>query len=169
MRKFFIISLIAASLIALIVLLYPKSEQGAQFGQVKLPDNVKELLVGKWEWKATDDPFEGSNKRVAETEGEKFLIINKDGSFVEWAKEESREGVWILNKKKTAVAFIFNDEKNRSKRVAPSLLAYEYRHRIQKIDNGELVLGIQGRHGMVQESYQSISDEVWETLFPKSK
>ncbi|MCI4669325.1 MAG: hypothetical protein MRZ79_14415 [Bacteroidia bacterium] len=169
MRRFLIISFFALLLISLVVIFYPRGDKGAQFGQVKLPENVKELLVGKWEWKSTIDPFDNSNKRIAEKEGEKYLLINSDGSFTEWSKEESRAGNWILNKKKTAVAFLYDDENTRNSRASASLLAYEYRHRIKSIDKNGLVLGIQGRHGIVQEAYEAVSDSAWNVMFPESK
>ncbi|MEO0897395.1 MAG: hypothetical protein AAFY71_13400 [Bacteroidota bacterium] len=165
MRRFFIYFLIAAGLIALLVTLYPKNETGQLYGQVELPENVKESLIGKWEWQSSSDPYENSShKRQAELEGHKYLSINEDGTFQEWTKEQSRTGVWLLNKKKNAVAFVFGESKNRMSKVAASMLSYEYRYQIQKLNKESLVLIIQGRHGMVQEVYKSIPKEAWDEL-----
>jgi len=164
MRRIFTYFLIAAGLIALIIIFFPNGGKGTQFGQAELPDDVKKHLIGKWKWKSTVDPFDKSNKRLAEVEGQEYLAINEDGTFIEWSKEQSKNGIWILNKKQTAIALVYGQDKKRLNKMASSLLTYEYRHRIKKLDQEELILGVQGRHGIVETSYKSIPKEEWENL-----
>ena len=145
---------ITTALLVTIFYFFRPHEKNAPYGSVILPDDIEGYLVEKWNWAHSYDPYDEGKNYEASASDYKALSFNEDGTFEEISTEEVKEGVWMLNKQKDALALVYGKGKV-SGDLRRQLAPYKYRYKLKKLTDDSLVMAIQGRHGFVIETYLS--------------
>lgn len=119
------------------------------------------FLIGKktdttrWQLHKIFDPYDGGKTIIRDSLNPEYLLVGKDGAFLEYDKDNHSEGHWYINKDKTRMALIYDIQNGVEVEDANKDMPEEmyYRYEIREISAEKLVLAIQGRHGMVEKTY----------------
>ena len=119
------------------------------FGEEKGP-------MSKWQLLQIYDPYDGGVIIHPEADNPHYLIFFSRGRFLEYDSLNYNDGRWLIDPKANKLALIHEIENGH--RIPPARQDTIFRyHLLQQGDT--LRLGIQGRHGIVEETYLPVSDE----------
>lgn len=133
-------------------LLRPRDEAGQQAHLLRQADPS---LLRRWQWVKTYDPYDGGQMRTATEAEDRFLEFRADGTLIAHEGGQPQKGYWLLGPEEASLALVTGLAAEQVPRSA-SRRAWEYRHKIVRLDHRELILAWQGRHGKVQEWYRAV-------------
>ncbi len=114
----------------------------------------KGIYLKKWQLVETFDPYQGGTLISPEPQNPKHLMLFQDGDFIRYDRSNYSSGQWYLDQANDRVALTFKMENNR--RIPPAERDTLYRYHIQHHSADSLVLGVQGRHGIVELRYREV-------------
>jgi hypothetical protein len=112
----------------------------------------KSTYQKKWELVETFDPYQGGTLIPAEADNPTHLMLFQDGDFIEYDRRNYSSGHWSLDREADRMALTYQMQNNRS--IPPPERDTLYRYQVQHHSPDSLVLGVQGRHGIVQLRYR---------------
>lgn len=118
-------------------------------GSKKVADSVT------WHLSLTYDPYDGGKTYAANEENPKYLIMKRDGSFREFDNYNQSSGHWYLNKLRDKFAMVYENRNNQEIENQDM----QFRYQVEKNTRDTLILGIQGRHGMMQQIYTRVTPD----------
>ena len=112
---------------------------------------VRKADTLQWQLVRTIDPYNGGMITDWDTANPKFLSFLRNGTFIEKDKYGSQIGQWTVNKQGDRLRLAHTERNGTSipKENREQLFRY---HLIQRTTD-TLVLGIQGRHGILKRIY----------------
>lgn len=133
----------------------------AKATQLVLPDSTQDTIV--WKLREIYDPYVETLPKGERTSprGEKafpdnphFLVFCRNGDFIEKDSLNYATGKWYLNSTEDRLRLSYTERNGQVILNETSLL---FRWEIQRMANDSLVLGIQGRHGIVTHTYTKVN------------
>lgn len=106
-----------------------------------------------WKLIATHDPYQGSNFLRTDPKNSIQLRLDIDGTFREVRKDKIVNGRWKLNKGSNMLKMLCERINGSAVKRAHALSSYTLR----SYNSEFLVLGKQGRHGIVELKFKAMS------------
>jgi len=114
----------------------------------------KRTYLKKWQLVETYDPYQGGTLIRPEVDNPTHLMLFQDGDFIRYDRRNYSSGQWALDRANDRMALTFRMQNNR--RIPPAQRDTLYRYQIQHRSADSLVLGVQGRHGVVELRYRKV-------------
>lgn len=108
----------------------------------------------RWQLIETYDPYQDGI--LLRPESARYLTFYQDGEFLEHDPANYSTGQWQLSEDRDRLALTYAMQNNR--RIPTAQRDTLFRYRIQYRSSDSLVLGVQGRHGIVQLRYRAAGD-----------
>ena len=115
----------------------------------------EKLICQKWVYEKSADPYNNGAFHFADSTNAKYIIFKSDGSYADNDNNNSALGFWKFNHDSTRLGIkytVFNDKEVDNKEPIS-----EFRWIIYELTRSNMILGIQGRHGIVRYTYNSIN------------
>lgn len=97
------------------------------------------------------DPYQGGTLIAGDSLHPRHLVFFRDGHFLAYDRWNYSDGTWCVQRDEQRLAFTYHIQNGQ--RVPPEKRDTLFRYQIQRLAGDTLVLGIQGRHGIVRETY----------------
>ena len=142
---------------SIILLLFSCSEKsnqplrGNKAATFMLGDDSAETVV--WQLINTHDPYNGGVSYPQDPANPHYILLHKNGAFKEHDNANVSFGNWYLNKNKNRLALVYYIQNGIS--IPDEKQVIDYRYEVKKVSKDSLILGIQGRHGIVTQTYIS--------------
>lgn len=105
-----------------------------------------------WRLMETYDPYRGGTTTTPDPHNPTYLLIRQDGEFITYNRQTYSAGTWELQREEAQLALIYCIQNNH--KVDSTTQDHTPRYQIQYHSPDSLVLGVQGRHGIVQMRYR---------------
>lgn len=111
--------------------------------------------ISKYQLSYTLDPYNGGTLIKADTSFLPTLLFFNDGEFVEYDRFNFYEGEWDISTEKDSIQFRYLRKNTKSAPQPSSSQAVYWKqtYRLLEFRNDSLVIGAQGRHGIVKMVY----------------
>jgi hypothetical protein len=113
-----------------------------------------DTLPEVWKLVRSFDPYDGGKLSVFDSANTRYLVIANDGSFREYDAYNVSEGSWRVNKSNDHLSLTY--EKQNGFDIPINRRDTLFRYEIRRHDDDTLVLAIQGRHGMVAQTFAAV-------------
>lgn len=111
------------------------------------------------------DPYLSVPQKAETKEKPKYLILHTAGTFLEYDAFNRNQGSWYVNKDKERLKLVYEVENGME--IPPASQDSSFRYQLVKLSQDSLVIGKQGRHGIVQYTYLLQPDSVMkEAMLP---
>ncbi|MFK7920930.1 MAG: hypothetical protein AB8H47_03190 [Bacteroidia bacterium] len=97
------------------------------------------------------DPYKDKPVMMNQPQNTSFLDLYTSGAFNEYDSINQSSGLWFINKPQDRLKLVYQIENGDSVPVARQDTSFRYQ--LVKLSNDSLVIGKQGRHGIVQYTY----------------
>jgi hypothetical protein len=104
-----------------------------------------------WRLSETFDPYQGGQTMRKGPARTQYLVLDKEGIFRSFDPENSGAGRWYLHQEKDRMALVYHYQNGQA--IPEEQRDSQYRYQILQHQADTLVLGIQGRHGIVRQTY----------------
>ncbi|MCI4670128.1 MAG: hypothetical protein MRZ79_18470 [Bacteroidia bacterium] len=115
----------------------------------------KGKLVSKYQLKHTLDPYNGGTYIKADTTFSPTLLFFGDGEFVEYDRYNFYEGEWSISSQKEIIHFDYQKKSTKGSAMEQDgqALYWKQDYKLVHFKDDSLILGAQGRHGIVKKLY----------------
>lgn len=111
------------------------------------------------------DPYLSVPRKAETEEKPKYLILHTSGTFLEYDAFNQNQGRWYVNKTKERLKLVYEVENGIE--IPPTSQDSSFRYQLVKLSQDSLVIGKQGRHGIVQYTYLLQPDSIMqEAMLP---
>jgi hypothetical protein len=130
-----------------------------------LPDSTQDTVF--WQLQQIFDPYVltlpkdqpqslGGKDEIIFPNNPHYLLFCRSGQFIEKDTLNYALGSWYLNPSRDRLGLIYSERNGKPIVSRPKAL---YRWEIQHLSSDSMILGIQGRHGIVKHTYRNVSRE----------
>ncbi|RMG70990.1 MAG: hypothetical protein D6722_07665 [Bacteroidetes bacterium] len=98
------------------------------------------------------DPYAGGTVIQGDSLSPRHLVFFRDGHFLSYDRWNYSDGTWLVRRADQKLALIYDIQNSR--RIPTAKQDTAFRYRVSRPAADTLILGIQGRHGMVRETYR---------------
>ena len=123
--------------------------RGTKAANLILGNNDREVVI--WKLIQSRDPYMGGQVYIQDPGNPQYILMHRNGAFKEHDNVNVSFGNWYTNKEKNRLALVYYIQNGLS--VPDERQIIDYRYEIQKVSQDSLILGIQGRHGIVKKIY----------------
>lgn len=140
----------------------PDTLSNKKASRLLIPDGAS---LSKYQLNYTLDPYNGGTFIKADTSFLPTLLFFNNGEFVEYDRYNFYEGEWKVNAEKDKIQFKYlrKNTKNAPEPSNPQAVYWKQEYKLIEFKSDSLVMGAQGRHGIVKMIYQrtemSLEDE----------
>lgn len=141
----------------------PQTLELAEAVKIMLPDTIQDTIA--WSLQYIKDPYTqmlpesqrpAPMKQSPYAGNPHYLLFCRNGDFVEKDTMNYAKGTWDLNLSGERLRLNYEQRNGREILNEQNPL---FRWEIQRINADSMILGIQGRHGIVQHIYQKVQDD----------
>ncbi|MEM6345285.1 MAG: hypothetical protein AAF927_15445 [Bacteroidota bacterium] len=97
------------------------------------------------------DPYMDKPRKMGKGQSLKNLALHTQGTFAEYDSLNHYSGLWFINKTKERLRLVYQVQNGDT--VPEARQDTSFRYQLVKLSNDSLVIGKQGRHGIVQYIY----------------
>ncbi len=117
--------------------------------------------LAKYELSLTYDPYAGGTFIMADTSFEPGIFFFNNGEFVEYDSYNYYEGKWGVSKDRDSIHFIYQrkNRKGRPEGKQSQALYWDQSYKLLSFEEDSLVIGAQGRHGIVKKIYKRVATD----------
>lgn len=120
---------------------------------VAAQSNIANHLTQKWQFVNSIDLYNGGVWYNADSINQKFIVFNLSGEYLEYDNDNTRNGYWQLNDDSTRFGIRFSNSNSIQQSIIEPIT--DFRWIIYEVDENNLIIGIQGRHGIVKYTYSA--------------
>ncbi len=104
-----------------------------------------------WRLAQTYDPYQGGQTLRKGPVQTQYLVLGEEGVFRTFDPENHGAGRWYLHQDQDRLALVYHYQNGQA--VPETQRDTHYRYQILEQQADTLILGIQGRHGIVRQTY----------------
>ena len=97
------------------------------------------------------DPYMDKPRKMGKSQSLANLELHTQGTFAEYDSINRYSGLWYINKTKERIKLVYQVQNGDT--VPEARQDTSFRYQLVKLSNDSLVIGKQGRHGIVQYTY----------------
>ena len=112
------------------------------------------LLCTKWSLIKTVDPYQGGTENVRDSSNWKTIEFTTEGIYMENDPWNKAMGLWKFNSDESKLGLL--ETENNGQKFEKGDEVTDFRWQIFELSKDQIILGIQGRHGIVKHYYKKI-------------